>query len=212
MTAAENREEIIDRLKKIRISPVAVHEAGHAVAACARRIVFARVVLHPEPRQEGEDLVPGELQGIVHPLLGRTQIKRRSFYLRLNDLIVMQLAGREAMELLFNKSAGHEKDYEQAYAVLAMRSPEFESGGQAVRHTVPSSASRGADAQALGRLDCCGGPVGAAASPDSPRGARGRLPKAETSLFACVREPPLTRPSQRFLKARVSSPLNGFTR
>ena len=124
MTAAENREEIIDRLKKIRISPVAVHEAGHAVAACARRIVFARVVLHPEPRQEGEDLVPGELQGIVHPLLGRTQIKRRLFYFRLNDLIVVQLAGREAMELLFNGSAGYDKDYEQAHAVLAMRSPE----------------------------------------------------------------------------------------
>ena len=103
MTAAVNREEIIDRLKKIRLSPVAVHEAGHAVAACARRIKFGRAILHPEPRQEGEDLVPGELQGIVHPLLGRTQIKRRSFYLRLNDLIVMQLAGREAMELLFNE-------------------------------------------------------------------------------------------------------------
>ncbi len=124
MTAAENREEIIDRLKKIRISPVAVHEAGHAVAACARRIKFGRVILHPEPRQEGEDLVPAELQGIVHPLLGRTLIKRRLFYLRLNDLAVVQLAGREAMELLFNKSAGYEKDYEQAHAVLAMKSPK----------------------------------------------------------------------------------------
>ena len=28
------------------------------------------------------------------------------------------------MELLFNESAGYEKDYEQAHAVLAMRSPE----------------------------------------------------------------------------------------
>ena len=100
-----------------------MHEAGHAVAACARRIKFSRVILHPEPRQEGEDLVPAELQGVVHPLLGRTQIKRRLFYLRLNDLIVMQLAGREAMELLFNESAGYDKDYEQAHAVLAMRSP-----------------------------------------------------------------------------------------
>ena len=178
MTAAVNREEIIDRLKKIRISPVAVHEAGHAVAACARRIKFGRVVLHPEPRREREGLVPAEIQGIVHPLLGRTQIKRRLFYLRLNDLIIVQLAGREAMELLFDKTRpAMRKTTSRLTPYWGWNRREFKSGGQAARYTVPSPANLRANAQTPRRLDRPGYPSRAARPIDIQRSARGRLPE-----------------------------------
>jgi hypothetical protein len=116
---------MIERLQKVRLLPIAVHEAGHAVVAAAYRIRFDRVLLHREPKliEEGGYYSGGEVRGLVYPLAGRTRVKVRTFYRRLDDLIAVLLAGREATQMLFNLSGGHEKDYEDVNEVLAVRSP-----------------------------------------------------------------------------------------
>jgi hypothetical protein len=125
MLILEARQQAIERLSNMRMLPSAVHEAGHAVVACAYRIKFDRVLLHRKPKliEEGGFYSGGEIQDLVHPLAGRTRVKVSTFYRRLDDLIAVLLAGREATEMLFKLSGGHEKDYEDIDEILSVRSP-----------------------------------------------------------------------------------------
>jgi hypothetical protein len=123
MLSPEARQRAIERPKMRMLS--AVHEAGHAVAACAYRVKFDGVLLRRVPKliEEGGFYSGGEVRGLVHPLSGRTRVKVRIFYRRLDDLIAVLLAGRVATEMLFKICEGHEKDYDDIDSVMSVRSP-----------------------------------------------------------------------------------------
>jgi hypothetical protein len=122
------------------VHTIAVHEAGHAVAACAYRIKFDRVVLNPasKPSVGANGIVDpwwnGGLEGTVHPFhrmrayreLPHGSFVKRSaatcprFRKRAQDYVVMLLAGREAMEVLLGKSYGYSKDYKDAHKQIKL--------------------------------------------------------------------------------------------
>src|ERR1700680_4149801 len=122
--------------EKVYLHTVAVHEAGHAVAAYVYKIPFDRVVLRPAESRicTTSGLVDhwngGQLEWSRHPLHGmkltRTMpdgsfvIRRCAISKRVEDYIVMILAGREAEDVILGKSSGYSKDYKDVHALIKL--------------------------------------------------------------------------------------------
>jgi hypothetical protein len=99
-------------------NPTAVHEAGHAVVACAYRFRFGRVVVHAEPLPEGDDeFVLGHVE-VAKLYPEGWQVRRGQAFKRLNRFAVLLLAGREANILLGTDADGCEDDVQRARRIV----------------------------------------------------------------------------------------------
>jgi hypothetical protein len=125
------------RAGRVFLHTTGVHEAGHAVAACAYRIPFVRVVLEPNPKPKvckNSGMLDRWLGGYVKcvdrkarkyqvlpdgSIVERTTTNSRTFRKCFEDHVVMMLAGREATKLLLSYDGdGHRQDYSDARKII----------------------------------------------------------------------------------------------